>query len=376
LQVVRQVANNTLRLQIGYKNLQDSFAFNHATPTNQNKTELWQALLTNERRLSSKTTLTPGLQFINKKITSNDRGNHNVNLAAAFLILNQQIGEHFFVAPAARLEWNERAGWEGVPQVNLSYRNKQWQLRSSAGKTIRDADFTERYNNYNKTFVSNGQRLGNPDLVAERSFSYEAGADYFLNTTLKLSGTFFQRNHKNLIDYVLTPASQIPHNGNLVAAGTYSFAKNIAQVTTTGYEGDVQFSKPLATSSSLWATLGLVWLNDESSNNTASLYVSSHARFQTNFAVSYTQKRFALSVNGLYKKRQQQKVSSPLIVPVSSDYVLLNAKAEGFLVKNKLSAFAEVDNLLDRKYTDLLGALMPGRWFMAGIKISLMSHQR
>ncbi|GAA4753724.1 TonB-dependent receptor plug domain-containing protein [Flavisolibacter ginsenosidimutans] len=371
LQVLRQAANNTLRVQIGYKQLQDSFAFNKLTPTNQNKTELWQALLTNERKLGANTTLTPGLQFINKKITSNDRGNHNVNLAAAFLILSQRFGEHVFVSPAARLEWNERAGWEAVPQLNLSYRSSQWQLRGSAGKTIRDADFTERYNNYNKSFVSNGQRLGNPDLEAERSFSYEAGADYFLANTLKLSGTFFQRRHKNLIDYVLTPAAQIPHNSNLAANGMYAFAKNIAEVTTTGYEGDVQFSKPLTNNSNLWVTLGLVWLNDESSNNTASLYVSSHARFQTNFAVSYTQKRFALSVNGLYKKRQQQKSSSPLIVPVTSDYVLLNAKAEAFILKNKLSAFTEVDNLLDRTYTDLLGALMPRRWFMAGIKISL-----
>lgn len=374
LQLLRQAATNTLRLQIGYKQLQDSFAFNSLTPSNQNKTELWQALLTNERRLGVKTTLTPGVQFINKKITSNDRGNHNVNLAAAFLMLNQQLGERFFFAPAARLEWNERAGWEVVPQANLSYRTNQFQLRGSAGKTIRDADFTERYNNYNKAFVSNGQRLGNPDLVVERSFSYEAGADYFLNTSLKLSGTFFQRQHKNLIDYVLTPASQIPHNSNLVPNGTYSFAKNIAQVTTTGYEGDVQFSKPLADKSSLWATLGLVWLSDESSNGTSSLYVSSHARFQTNFAMSYTQKRFALSVNGLYKKRQQQKSASSLIVPVASDYVLLNAKAEGFVIKNRLSAFAEVDNLLNRKYTDLLGAVMPGRWFMAGIKISLVKQ--
>ncbi len=375
LQVVRQSINNVLRLQAGYKQLQDSFAFNSVTPSNQNKTVLWQAVLTNERKLGDKTTLTPGVQFINKKIASNDRGDHNVNLAAAFLVLNQRIGENFFIAPAARLEWNERAGWELVPQVNLSYRIKNLALRGSAGKTIRDADFTERFNNYNKTIVSNGQRLGNPNLTAERSFSYEAGADYFVDNALKLSGTFFQRRHKNLIDYVLTAAADIPRNSNLVAGGNYSFAKNIAEVTTTGYEGDVQFRSSLPDGSSLWATLGLVWLNSKSSNAVPSLYVSAHARFQSNFALNFTQKKFSFSLNGLYKKRQAQKNVSTLIAPVASTYLLLNAKVEAFVVKNTMSVFAEVDNLLNSRYTDLLGAQMPGKWLMAGIRLSIMSTQ-
>ncbi|HEX8316371.1 MAG TPA: TonB-dependent receptor, partial [Flavisolibacter sp.] len=222
LQVVRKDANNTLRLQAGYKNLQDSFSFNPGTPSNQNRSHLWQALLTNERVLGAKTSITPGLQFVNKKIRSNDRGAHSISQAAAFLVLNQQLGDNFFLAPAARIEWNERAGWEVIPQMAFSFRTKQLQLRTSAGKTIRDADFTERFNNYNKTIVASGQRLGNPDLEEERSFSYEGGADYFLNNSLKVSATYFQRHHKKLIDYVITPYAQIPRKSNLVPAGTYA----------------------------------------------------------------------------------------------------------------------------------------------------------
>jgi iron complex outermembrane receptor protein len=105
-QLVRNGANNTLRLQAGYKQLTDSFAFNPTSATNQNKSVLWQAVITNERRLSTTTTLTPGLQYINKQIQSNDRGDHTLNQAAAFLILNQQLGEAFVLAPAVRLEWN------------------------------------------------------------------------------------------------------------------------------------------------------------------------------------------------------------------------------------------------------------------------------
>lgn len=370
VQLSRTTGKNTLRLQAGYKNLTDSFAFNPRSATNQSKSNLWQALVSDEVRLSEQTVLTTGMQYIHKKISSNDRGNHSLGQAAAFLVLNQRLTDNLFVTPAVRLEWNERSGWEFVPQLNLSYRLNTLQLRGSAGKTIRDADFTERFNNYNKAFVASG-RIGNPDLGQERSFTYEAGADYLFSNSLKLSTTFFQRLHRDLIDYVSTPYLLMPRKVNLSPTGTYLLAENIADVTTTGVEGDAQFTRTLSENSSLWATLGFTWLQSTTENGAPSLYLSSHAKYLANFNVQYTHRLFSLSVNGLYKKRQSQKDPSPVIARVSSDYLVVNAKGEAFLWKKNVSAFVEVDNLFDRSYTDLLGAQMPGRWLMAGIKISL-----
>lgn len=371
LQLSRHTANRVFRLQAGYKNLSDSFAFNGVSLTNQNRSSLWQVLATEEIKLSDKSTLTPGVQYSNKKIASNDRGNHTVNQAAAFLLWNQRLGEQFFFAPAARVEWNERAGWEFVPQVNLSYRVNALQLRGSAGKTIRDADFTERFNNYNKSFVSAGSRIGNPGLEAERSFSYEAGADYFIGNKLKFSTTFFQRLHSNMIDYINTPYGQMPRKENLATTGNYLLAQNLTEVTTNGVEADIQYSQQLEGNSSIWANLGFTWLKSRTDNGLPSLYLSSHAKYLTNFNVQFSHQRFMLSVNGLYKMRQGQAAASPAIAKVSTDYFVMNIKAEATVVKNRLSAFAEVDNITDRQYTDILGAQMPGRWFMGGIKISL-----
>jgi len=81
-----------------------------------------------------------------------------------------------------------------IPQINASYKINKLQLRGSAGKTIREADFTERFNNYNKALVTSGS-IGNPDLQAERSFSYEAGVDYY-GGELKISVTAFRRDQK------------------------------------------------------------------------------------------------------------------------------------------------------------------------------------
>lgn len=365
-------SNHTLRLQVGYKALQDSFLFNKLSVTNQNKSELWQALLTDERGLSAKTTIVPGIQFINKKIASNDRGNHNLSQAAGFVVLNQQIGQHFFAAPAIRLQWMENTGWEVVPQINLAYKYRKLNLRGSAGKTIRDADFTERYNNYGKAVVASGQRLGNPDLVAERSFSYEGGADYQVSNWLKVSSTFFQRFHRRLIDYVPTSYLLISRKENLLPTGVYAFAKNIAQVNTTGFETDVQFIKKINSKSQLWATAGLIIMQSKSSDTTPSLYISSHAKLLANFNIQYTYRLLQVSLNGLYKKRQPQKVASPLLTPVSADYFVLNAQVQFYIIPKKLSAFVQVDNLTDKTYTDLLGARMPNRWWMGGIKYSFV----
>ena len=351
----------------GYKKVKDQYLYNKLSIPNQNKSSLFQATIMDEWKLQSTTTLISGVQVIDKGIRSNDRGNHNLQQGAAFFVLNQVISEHFIINPALRIDWNERSGIELVPQVNFSYKLRKLQLRGSAGKTIRDADFTERFNNYNKSFVASG-RIGNPALEAERSFSYEAGADYFATSAIKISGTFFQRFHKRLIDYVPTPYADMPRKENLSATGTYALAKNIAKVNTTGAEMDIQYHNSIANNGMLYGGIGLVWLESKSSDAVPSFYISSHAKFMTNFFAEYSYKKLLVSVNGIYKHRSAQ--AAPAIqAELSRDYFVVNAKAVFFIWKKKLSVFVQADNISDTRYSDLLGSAMPGRWMMGGISL-------
>jgi iron complex outermembrane receptor protein len=360
-----------LQFDIGYKFLEDRYLFNKQSIANLNKSYLMQGLLTDEWQISQSSTLTSGMQYVNKRISSNDRGKHDVDQAAVFAILQQKIGEHFSVSPGLRLDWNEISDFQLVPQINLSYYLDKLQFRGSAGRTIRDADFTERYNNYGKALVTSG-RVGNPWLITESSFSYEAGADYFATKSVKIGSTFFQRYHHDLIDYVNTPYAEMPRKDNLSPTGVYALAKNIAKVTTTGVELDIQVSKKLNAHQSLWATMGATWLESISSNAVPSLYVSSHAKWLLNFNTQYTYKWLSIDINGLYKKRQPQSVPNPAIAPVSPDYFVLNGKVAAAFLKNKLSVFFQADNVFDRNYTDLLGSQMPGRWLMAGVMVRFL----
>ncbi|HEX8676852.1 MAG TPA: TonB-dependent receptor, partial [Segetibacter sp.] len=211
-------------LDIGYKATKDTYKFNTGASANENKSKLLQGLAVYNWEAGEKTTFTTGVQWVNKKMKSNDRGDHSLNQAGAFFIAGQRFGDHFNVNPAMRFEWNERSGWEIVPQINLSYKLPYWQLRASAGKTVRDADFTERFNNYNKSFVASGS-IGNPDLESEHSLSYEGGADFFGIKNMKIAATVFKQHFTQLIDYVPTPYDEMPRKTNLSPTGTYALAK-------------------------------------------------------------------------------------------------------------------------------------------------------
>jgi vitamin B12 transporter len=361
--------HQSFSLNFGYKAVKDQYRFNSIGTPNLNKSNLLQGLAVYKWLASSNTTITTGAQWVNKQMKSNDRGDHTLNQAGSFLIVDEKIGTHATVSPAVRVEWNERSGWQFVPQLNVSYKLPNWQLRGSAGRTTRDADFTERFNNYNKSFVASGS-IGNPDLASENSFSYEAGADFFGLKHLKVSTTVFQQRFTRLIDYVTTPYAAMPRKENLSPTGTYALAQNIGQVNSTGAELDFQYNKKFQDNQQLWATLGFTWIDSKSNNSTPSFYLSSHAKYLANFNIRYTVNRFTCSISGLYKQRTAQTATA-INADISKDYFVLNAQVQAFVYKNKVSVFTQANNLFNQRYSDLLGSQMPGRWLMGGFKVIL-----
>lgn len=355
-------------IDAGYKNVSDEFSFNKGSVPNRNISRLFQASTRHEYNFNSTTSLITGIQFQNKEIESNDRGDHNLKQLAGYMLLNKGWGRFNF-APAIRLDYAEKSGSELVPQINISYRQKNAQLRASAGKTIRQADFTERYNNYNKSLVTSGS-IGNPTLEAETSFSYEGGVDFFVNNSLKISSGVFRRDHKKLIDFTPTPYNLMPRKENLSPTGNYALATNIAKVNTTGFETDIQYNRYLTNSQHVQINAGVVWLDSRTTEAIPSFYITSHAKFLANFSSSYTNHYFRISVTGLYKNRNAQNASA-INAHISKDFFLMNVKGEAFLLKKKASLFIQLDNVFDRNYSDLLGSQMPGRWMSAGFKINV-----
>lgn len=360
---------HSFSLDLGSKKTLDKYQFNKNLNPNINNSKMQQALLIYNYKLKKSLTFTFGSQYINRSIISNDRGNHKLDNAGVFALVNTKITENLNINPGVRVEWNERSGWKLLPQLNASYKLDVFLLRTSIGRTARDADFTERFNNYQRTNVPGGNRIGNPDLSPETSISYEFGADYFLSKSVKISTTWFERFHTGLIDWVRTPYANMPRQVNLLPNTSYDLSKNITSINTTGVETDIQMNHSFAEHHILTAGLGFIWMRSRSSDTIPSLYVSNHAKEFFNYFINYRYKVIGINVNGLFKTRNTP-VASAGIVPLSSSYFLMNVRIDANLGKQWI-LFVQADNVFNKSYSDILGSIMPNRWLMGGVKITL-----
>lgn len=369
LQLNKTNGHRVFTTDVAYKILRDEYQFNNSSNPNLNKSRLFTAQAMYQSKITSNTEMVTGAQIMSRSIRSNDRGNHRLWHGAAWFMTKHQLGSKFFLNQSLRADWDDSYGWQLTPQVNLSYAPSRWSFRAAMGRGIRDADFTERYNNYNRARVTGG-RIGNPGLDAEKTWGAEAGADYTVHPAIKISGTFFYRQQRDLIDWSPTPYAQMPRRTNLVATGSYALAKNLEQVNTYGTELDLYFKQKTGEHSHITFTSGLTWLNSENNDSIPSFYISAHAKFLCNFGAVYEGKNIVFAVNGLYKERAEQKSSSAAIMPVSKNYFILNLRASARTSNRKMELFVQAHNLFDKTYSDLLGSRMPGRWLSGGLGFS------
>lgn len=354
-----------VRLDGGYKALRDQYYFSPSTAPNDNRASLLQGLAVASVALSPQSQLTFGGQAISGKIESNDRGNHQLGQGGIFALYSHNFSGKILVEPALRLSFPQRESALLIPQLAAAWLGKGYKIHGSIGTSLREPEFTERFNNYQKPVVKSGS-IGNPDLVAEKGLSYELGATVRPAKGLEIAATAFRREQKDLIDFVTTSYAQMPRQENLVAGGSYSLARNIASVNTSGLELSGQYEKPLP-NGRLSAGAGLVWLSSEGIGATPGFYISSHARFMANGFATWRYRWLTLSATALYKERQTFTASA-IEAKVSPAYFTAGVRAEAQVLR-WLAVFAQGDNITNAQYSDLLGAQMPGSWWSGGVRL-------
>lgn len=365
----KQTQQGSLNADIAFKKLRDQFWFRPAAIPNDNKTNLLTGQAYYSSKINANNSYTTGLQFHRKEIRSNDRGNHQLWHGAAYFIMRHRLSNELFINESIRADWDESYGLVLVPQLNIAWSPSNITLRASAGRSVRDADFTERFNNYNKALVTSGS-IGNPGLEAESSWNIETGMDYQFSGDLKLSSTIFFRDHRNLIDWAPTAYADMPRKTNLSPTGSYALASNTEKVKTTGVELDIFFNKTLNKSSSMFITAGYTYIHSKNEDSIPSFYISSHARHLLNLNIIYNIKTVSFAINGLYKEREEKNAAA-INAKITPDYFIMNFKIKYTLTSKKGAAYLQVDNVTNRSYSDLLGSQMPGRWLSGGIEITL-----
>jgi vitamin B12 transporter len=360
----KSTAASSQELDIAYKNTSDHYLYNPLSTANDNESGLFSVQYLRTSQFNKNLSYNYGLMAESKNIRSNDRGNHQNKHIAGFgsMIIK---AKKITVNPGLRLAYDENYGTKLLPQANINYRYKHLVLKANAGKSIRAADFTERYNNYNKRLVSGGS-IGQPSLQNERSWSCEAGADLYFQD-IKISSAWFYRNQADVIDWVNTPYADMPRKINLVATGNYALAKNIKKVNTSGVEFQAEYTHRYNKRQEIYLQTSATFIHSTSGDSVPSFYIISHARFLTQQTLSYTYKPFRISINSLYKQRSPQQAAA-IKASISKDYWIVNARLE--YNYRFVTAFAVVNNIGNIQYSDLLGSKMPGSWSMAGFSVA------
>jgi vitamin B12 transporter len=350
----------------GFKNTEDNYQFSSISSANSSFSNLFQLNSLYSRNQSDQTRLTIGAQYIGRNIRSNDRGNHTIQQFALYGIWQQIMNEKWIANTSLRIEYASNGGWIFIPQMNLSYQLNQLQLRASAGYAYRNADFTELYNNYNRTGIRSGS-IGNPNLNPEKSFNYEVGFDWITASDSKISFSAFSRNSRDLIDWTLTPYTDMPRKENLVVTGNYLLAKNQSNIQVDGIELDYLLDKKINLTNSIKIKSGFILIHTENKNGPLSFYLSSAPKFLANFTTTFSTKQIDFDLTGLYKSRNGQ-TANPILLPVSNDYFVVNSKIYFRFTKVKHIVFVQADNLFNSTINDFIGSPLPGRWLQVGAR--------
>ena len=328
-------------LNVNYNTTEDSFLFSPATAENIHTTSLVNLQFSHNINFSTRFKITGGIQSDWRSIESTDRGNHNDYHFGVYGTAYYSPVKKIGITGSLRMDFDENYGTEILPQINATWMFNNFLIRAATGRSIRAADYTERYISRNiPGILAPGRNIGNPDLKAETAWSFEAGTDIFLSPGLTLKTTVFTRYSQNLIDYVLTYGRDISYNVNLDPDAQYFYTQNISELRTSGIETEIQLKKHFSNVNGEFL-LGHVYINSDNPSGEKSKYISGHAKHLVtgNFTLGIS--RFVLSINGIYKLRD--KDAAPDIEAwLNEDYFVLNGKAEAAILKDRLFGFVQV----------------------------------
>ena len=362
---------------VSYRNVDDTFDFMPGViPANEHTTDQLFLNLSHQVEFSGESVsnrfnyirLMAGGQYLDKQIESTDRGNHQTDMGGIYTIGHFSWVDGLNVTASARLQFDSIASTEFLPQLSASYDVGTVTLRGSAGRAIRVGDFTERYISSQIQDLAPGRNIGNPDLQPERSWTVDAGFDWRPASRIKISPTLFYRSSSNLIDYALTNSNNITNADNLLPDEEYFYALNVEQSSVFGVEFLSDVTHALSNNRSVGIKSGYTYIYTTSDGESPSKYIANHPEHQVNLGLRYATSWGSIHSENSYRVRSEE--SAELIDgDVPDGYFISNLNVQVTPGWSPAVLYVQVMNLTDTQYQEILGAPMPGRWVMGGVKV-------
>ena len=377
--ITRDTGQHRTEMNASYRNVNDTFDFNSriGSPVNKHNTDQLflnvshQIDLGNAGRSSiSNSRVMIGAQMLDKQIESTDRGNHDDRMGGIYMIGSATWENGFSMTASTRLQFDTQNDPELLPQLSMAYNSGDFTLRSSMGRAIRIGDFTERFISSEIEDLAPLRNIGNPDLRPERSWTFDLGLDWRPTSRTLISPTLFYRTSSDLIDYALTNSSNINNADNLQPDEDYFYTLNIASSNTAGVEFLTSHRFEIGSQTNLRTEAGYTWIRTSGNENEISKYIANHPKHQFSLTLDADLNRFRVTSESSYRVRSSE--SADLIAgDVPDGYFLTNLKLQYAFSGFPLTAYLQGQNLTDTQYQEILGAPMPGRWLMGGVKVRI-----
>lgn len=374
--------NHRSEINFSYRDVEDVFDFNPAiSPANVHETgslflnashqyELNPDQLSSVSESLNYMRFMLGGQIMNKQIESTDRGDHQNTSWGIYGIHTMNYDFGLSVTSSLRLQFNPISDLTFLPQISAAYDLGTVNIRTSIGRAIREGDFTERYISSEIPNLTPGRNIGNPDLLPEESTTFDFGLDWTPANNLRFSPTFFYRSSSNLIDYAVTNSNNIDNADNLQPNEEYFYASNISESEAIGIEFISSFTAELGTNATLRTEPGYTYIRTTSDQNTVSRYIANHPSHQASFDLSLIVGNLSIQSQSMYNVRSEE-AASLINAEIPDQYFLTNLKVGFKPFGNNFQLYTQVLNATDTQYQEILGAPMPGRWILGGVKYSL-----
>jgi vitamin B12 transporter len=268
-------------------------------------------------------------------------------------------------------------GTNANPKIAASYFARRHQdggfgatkIKASFGTGIKEPTLTE-------AFSPSIFFLGNPGLKPERAVSFDLGmAQEFFNRRASLEATYFDNHFRDQIIFLFDPLTFGPVK---LADGKLTNFINLERATARGVElsGVARPALKLRLSAS-YTFLRSRLERADSSSSEVGLSLLRRPRHSGAFEIGWIDNRFDWVLEGsLVGKRRDidpisgARVTSSRQAIVNDGYAKLNA-AGSYHFTSRLSAFARIENLLNRNYQEILGYPAYRLNFQAGLRLRI-----
>ena len=247
-------------------------------------------------------------------------------------------------------------GNEYFPGIDLAYElSDQTKLFTSFSKSMRTPNYTELY--YNSP-----TNIGNKNLKAEYSTNQELGLKWYgngHNTTF----TYYNRDGKNMIDWVLLNGDSIWRTQNLI------------KLSTSGYELNSKIDLNRILNSKLPISSFSVNYAINQSDTTSN-------GFQSAYLLDFLSTQFSITAHQIINdkirldwrttRQDREGGYTNYITNQEVEYLpfwLVSARLSYKIFDNGI-LYLETNNLLDKEYVDFGNISQPGRWSRFGAKIT------